>query len=590
MAAHPAPTADVAGTASIAVEALHPNDYNPNRMTEAEFGELVAEVRHLGRLPKPVVARPDGEGYLIVDGEHGWRAAQEAGLSEVPCEVVDVDDFEAMRQTYKRNQHGTHDPVLLGRMFRRMLADRGLSRRDLATEMEVSDGTVRNALLYVEAAELRNSYADRDDVRARRERQQQWVKGIQLPSPEAEIARLSVRQVREYMKLPAPIRDIWLEAGADLKLLAEAGIVRLGARGVKGKRPVRMYDPDADAGKWGLSEEDSVAPWKELVEAGLDACLSPTRSQFVPSVRRAFRFLEWRRRYGREFDADGYLQPLLKLRFPEPLLLDLLPCRMVDGKVEPVMSPERWERLIRDMFERGKDTGERWAIYNAGRDLAMREAGLGEGDRADPRVAALLAIVRDGPAFIRDADIPLHEKAGLVEAKPLVTVPEDAVVEAKRRALGLLVEQHRYVTGIETRLKNLPLLERLQAEEELPGGGPPIRRVWPRAAFDKCLEAVINERRAAALDALFAGRGQLMAALMGRFRERYSLSTDKLWRALETRLYRLPFPELVMLAAFALGDEKAALKRWYATAHDPATADNEFFAEAERAESKETDE
>src|SRR3972149_8603943 len=85
---------------------IRPNDYNPNRMSEEEFAELVGEVKHLGRLPKPVVLRQNAEGYLIVDGEHNWRAAREAGLESIPCEVIDADDFEAMRQTYKRNQHG----------------------------------------------------------------------------------------------------------------------------------------------------------------------------------------------------------------------------------------------------------------------------------------------------------------------------------------------------------------------------------------------------------------------------------------------------------------------------------------------------
>ena len=92
-------------------------------------------------------------------GSHGWKAAKEVGLEEIPCEVIDADDFEAMRQTYKRNQHGTHHSVLQGRMFRRMMADRGLSQRAFAKDVEVSEGTVRNSLLYAEAADLRNDYA-----------------------------------------------------------------------------------------------------------------------------------------------------------------------------------------------------------------------------------------------------------------------------------------------------------------------------------------------------------------------------------------------------------------------------------------------
>ena len=148
-------------TTTLPVSAMKPNEYNPNTMTEEAFAELVDEVRHLGRLPKPVVVRPNGtDEYAIVDGEHGWRAAKEAGLQEVAAEVIEVDDFEARRQTYKRNQHGEHDPVLLGRMFKQMMAERDLSQRQLAEEVSVSEGTIRNMLTYFDAWEVRNSYAE----------------------------------------------------------------------------------------------------------------------------------------------------------------------------------------------------------------------------------------------------------------------------------------------------------------------------------------------------------------------------------------------------------------------------------------------
>ena len=177
-------------TAMILTALLRPNDYNPNVMTDDEFGELVAEVRHLGRLPKPVVARPNGDGYVIVDGEHGWRAAREVGLTEVPCEVIAADDFEAMRQTYKRNQHGTHNPVQLGRMFRQMMEARGLSQRALAEEVHVSEGTIRNALEYAKAADVRNGYA---------------------------FDKLTLKQVRYFNRLPPKLANVWLHFGAQVK-------------------------------------------------------------------------------------------------------------------------------------------------------------------------------------------------------------------------------------------------------------------------------------------------------------------------------------------------------------------------------------
>ena len=216
-------------------DSLSQNDYNPNRMSDSEFAELVTEVRHLGRLPKPLVIRPNGEGFVIIDGEHGWRAAKEVGLSEIPCEVIDVDDFEAMRQTYKRNQHGQHNPVLQGVMFKRMMAESGLSQRKLAEDMEVSEGTVRNSLEYVKALEslpewlevakrhicqhefeeevVRNGYAlfkavghdmHPDDVR---NCYALWIE------------RLSSRQVRLLNRLPTIVAGLWFISGADIRAL-----------------------------------------------------------------------------------------------------------------------------------------------------------------------------------------------------------------------------------------------------------------------------------------------------------------------------------------------------------------------------------
>ena len=219
-------TTSSANLTTLATDQLHANDYNPNRMTDEEYAELVAEVRHLGRLPKPVVCRPEGGGHVIVDGEQGWKAAQEVGLDRITVEVIEADDFEAMRQTYKRNRHGAHHPVLLGRMFRRMTETRGLSQRALAEEIGVSEGTVRNNLLYAEADDLRNCYAagpgGPDRSVARPEAATERSKQISGPPPRPEVVGLTVRQVRLYVKLPEVARDRWLGCGASISELEEA--------------------------------------------------------------------------------------------------------------------------------------------------------------------------------------------------------------------------------------------------------------------------------------------------------------------------------------------------------------------------------
>jgi hypothetical protein len=178
-------------------------------MTVEEHDELVTEIKHLGHIPKPIVLRKNESGYQIVDGEQSYTAVLELGWSELPMgsyELIEADDFEAMRQTYKRNQHGKHDKYLEGLLFQRMMTEKGLSQRQLADETEVSEGTVRNALEYVKAIEVRNSYAD-------------W----KFRDLKETIAKLSVRDVRAVNEMPLELGDLWLNSGAKAEDLPGPG-------------------------------------------------------------------------------------------------------------------------------------------------------------------------------------------------------------------------------------------------------------------------------------------------------------------------------------------------------------------------------
>ena len=139
----------------VSVSLIVPNPVNPNRMTEEAFRAYVAEVRRLGRLPKPIVVRSKGKEFQIVDGEHGWKAAKEVGLTEVLVEVIEADDYELEVQCFKRNRGGRDDPVLLGQMFERMKNEKGCSNYELGADLGKSEGWVRVYLRYAEAAHLR---------------------------------------------------------------------------------------------------------------------------------------------------------------------------------------------------------------------------------------------------------------------------------------------------------------------------------------------------------------------------------------------------------------------------------------------------
>jgi len=75
---------------------LRPGRYQPRaRMDPASIEELAESIRSQGVL-QPILVRSLDDGYEIIAGERRWRAAQLAGLEEVPVVVHDVDDNAAM--------------------------------------------------------------------------------------------------------------------------------------------------------------------------------------------------------------------------------------------------------------------------------------------------------------------------------------------------------------------------------------------------------------------------------------------------------------------------------------------------------------
>ncbi len=204
---------------------LHPNDWNPNRRTEDEFTELVAEIKRTGHLPKPILVRGDAAdrgGFEIVDGEHAWKAANQLDMAEVPVEVEDMDDLEAMLQTLKRNQHGTHNRVLEGQMFERMRTAGRLSLRAMEKAVGKSQGYVRDSLAYAKLARLRSRSAPE--------------------TAQAEVVKMGVREVREFLQMP-PV---------------------LAAECMRHNNETPIYEPD----------EDDPVTWKYVDKIGLMKCVT----------------------------------------------------------------------------------------------------------------------------------------------------------------------------------------------------------------------------------------------------------------------------------------------------------------------------
>ena len=74
----------------IPLELLVPNPDQPRR-SFGDMADLVSSIKEKGVL-EPVLVRPTGEKYQIIAGERRFRASVEAGLSQIPCVEIDVDD------------------------------------------------------------------------------------------------------------------------------------------------------------------------------------------------------------------------------------------------------------------------------------------------------------------------------------------------------------------------------------------------------------------------------------------------------------------------------------------------------------------
>jgi ParB family chromosome partitioning protein len=79
------------------IESLQPNPRNPRRaFTDAELDELATSIRERGIIQPIVVRHAAGDTFEIIAGERRWRAAQRAGLHDVPIAVVDATDAQSL--------------------------------------------------------------------------------------------------------------------------------------------------------------------------------------------------------------------------------------------------------------------------------------------------------------------------------------------------------------------------------------------------------------------------------------------------------------------------------------------------------------
>ena len=136
------------GTAPI--EFLSANPKNPRRsFGEAELADLTQSIKDHG-VVQPVVVRPSpvqSGRYEIIAGERRWRAAQRAGLSDIPIIVRDVNDRTALELAIIENvQRADLNPVEEALGYQQLIDEHGYSQADLGQVIGKSRSHVANTL------------------------------------------------------------------------------------------------------------------------------------------------------------------------------------------------------------------------------------------------------------------------------------------------------------------------------------------------------------------------------------------------------------------------------------------------------------
>ena len=150
------------GQRRLPIGSLRPNARNPRRVfSDTELDELTASLRERGII-QPIIARAVrgvSDSYEIIAGERRWRAAQRAGLHEVPVVIVEATDAEALQLAIIENvQRADLNPLEEAEGYRALMEEFGNSQDEIAKIIGKSRSHVANTLRLLKLSDQVKAY------------------------------------------------------------------------------------------------------------------------------------------------------------------------------------------------------------------------------------------------------------------------------------------------------------------------------------------------------------------------------------------------------------------------------------------------
>jgi len=140
------------GTESIPIDRIEPNPFQPRQMfDEAGLKELAGSIQASG-VVQPILVRKVGDKFQLVAGERRWRAAQAAGLTEIPAIVRELSDREALELALTENLLREDLNAIDAANGMKTLQDTyGLTHEELSGRLGIDRSTVTNTLRLLRA-------------------------------------------------------------------------------------------------------------------------------------------------------------------------------------------------------------------------------------------------------------------------------------------------------------------------------------------------------------------------------------------------------------------------------------------------------
>ncbi|OOG27877.1 chromosome partitioning protein ParB [Thioalkalivibrio denitrificans] len=145
----------------IPVDQIRRGKYQPRvHIRQEALEELAASIRAQG-VVQPVVVRPMGQGYELIAGERRWRAAQLAGLHELPAVVRDIPDQAAAAMALIENiQRENLNPIEEARALHRLIQEFEMTHQQAAESVGRSRTGVTNLLRLLDLGETARTLLD----------------------------------------------------------------------------------------------------------------------------------------------------------------------------------------------------------------------------------------------------------------------------------------------------------------------------------------------------------------------------------------------------------------------------------------------